>query len=643
MSLFSKYQTAFQKKEQVELSMEDFVKLVKKDKMVSATAAERMLAAIGEPELFDSSTSPRTARIFGNKILRRYKAFETIYGLEEIVEKIVGFFRHSAQGLEESRQILCLHGPVGSAKSTIVELLKDLMETYPIYILKAGDTLSPIFESPLGLFSPDDAKELGVPASRLMLPPSPWALKRLKEFEGDLTKFTVVKTYPSKYYQIANVKVEAGDPNTQDISVLTGKTDIRKIGKLSQDDPDAYSFSGGLCKANQGMLDFVEMLKADNKVLLPLLTATQEHNYTGTESIGPIPFDGAIVAHFNDDDLVKFKKDKKNQATLDRLCIIDVPYNLRKTEEIKILKKLINSSTLKDAPCAPYTYECLAEFTVQSKLSPPENSTLLAKLQVYDGESIKDKDPSAKSLLEYKKDADPQEGFVGISTRSAYKLLAEAFNYDTKEIAADPVGLFIVLNNFIDTEVKATYGKEACDSFKEYLHSTLQTHYAKLVGNDIQYGYLEYYDDYRQNYFEQYIAKADAWLSDNDFKDIETGHLLDRKMLNDELSILEKSAKIANPKDFRSEVVHWVLRQRANKGGVTPRWDAYAKIKKAIDDSLAKKLEDILPVISFSGQASAEDKQKHNRFVERMKEKGYTEKQLQRIVKWFIDFNKAVQ
>lgn len=639
MNLLNKYKKDYQNKTSVEMSLEEYLKLCKKDPSAYASPAERLLKALGEPELFNSATDLRFSRIFGNRTIRLYKAFSEIYGLEEVIEKIVSFFIHSAQGLEESKQVLCLRGPVGSAKSTIVEILKKLMESEPIYVLKAGNDLSPVHESPLGLFSKDDAKELELPESLFTFISSPWALKRLQEFEGDVSQFKVVKMFPSKNYQIAITKTEPGDENTQDISVLVGKTDIRKIGKMSQDDPDAYSYSGALCKANRGLLDFVEMLKAPLKTLHPLLTATQEHNYSGTEAIGAIPFDGLIVAHFNEFEWNKFRTDKKNEALLDRFCVIDVPYNLRKTEEIQILQKLIKNSTLKDKPCAPYTYECLAEFTTLTKISPPDNSSLLSKMRVYNGENIKDKDPNAKSLLEYKKNADEEEGFQGVSTREAYKILAEVFNYDPQEIAADPVHLFVVLQRFIE---KAGDPGEEQDFLKEVLKNTIEKHYFKQVGNDIQYGYLEFYDEYRQNYFERYIEKADCWLQDNDFQDPDTGQLIDKDQLNKELEIFEKPARITNAKDFRHEVVGWVIRQRAKNKGACPRWDSYAKIKRAIDDSLAKRLDEILPVISFSGQNSDDDKRKHNKFVERMKEKGYTERQLQRIVKWYIDYSKAV-
>src|SRR3546814_553292 len=183
-----------------------------------------------------------------------------LYGMEETIERIVSFFRHASQGLEERKQILYLLGPVGGGKSSLAERLKALMEVNPIYVLKAGDEVSPVFESPLSLFDPEEMGErleddYGIPRRRLSGLVSPWCRKRLDEFGGDISRFSVVRMMPSRLRQIAVAKTEPGDENNQDISSLVGKVDIRKLETLSQNDPDAYSYSGGLNRANQGLLE----------------------------------------------------------------------------------------------------------------------------------------------------------------------------------------------------------------------------------------------------------------------------------------------------------------------------------------------------------------------------------------------------
>src|SRR5512134_974520 len=281
---------------------------------------------------------------------------------------------------------------------------------------------------------------------------SPWAIKRLKEFGGDVSQFKVIRIQPSVLRQIAIAKTEPGDENNQDISSLVGKVDIRKLDRFAQNDPDAYSYSGGLCLANQGMLEFVEMFKAPIKMLHPLLTATQEGNYKGTEGFSAIPFGGIILAHSNESEWQTFRNNRNNEAFLDRIYIVKVPYCLQMSEEVKIYQKLLRHSALSNSPCAPGTLDMMAQFSVLSRLKEPENSSIYSKMRVYDGESLKDTDPKAKSFQEYRDYSGPDEGMTGISTRFAFKVLSAVFNYDQTEVAANPVHLMYVLEQRIARE-----------------------------------------------------------------------------------------------------------------------------------------------------------------------------------------------
>nr|NKB46867.1 PrkA family serine protein kinase [Legionellales bacterium] len=350
----AEYMNRYQKTQEEELTLQEYLELCRDDPTAYANQAERLLMAIGEPELIDTSDDPVLSRIFANKIIPIYHAFDDFYGLEEPIEQIVGFLKHAAQGLEEVKQILYLLGPVGGGKSSLAECLKNLIEKVPFYAIKG----SPVYESPLGLFSyEEDAPILeetyNIPRRHVRTIMSPWAVKRLHEYHGDINQFKVVKLYPSRLKQIAVSKTEPGDENNQDISSLVGKVDIRKLEEFSQDDPDAYSYSGGLCLANRGLMEFVEMFKAPIKVLHPLLTATQEGNYNATEGLSAIPFEGVILAHSNESEWQTFRNNKNNEAFIDRINIVQVPYCLRTSEEIRIYEKLINSSSLSEAPSAP--------------------------------------------------------------------------------------------------------------------------------------------------------------------------------------------------------------------------------------------------------------------------------------------------
>jgi serine protein kinase len=639
MSLIEGYRARYSSAQEEELSLEEYLQLCRKDPEAYASAAERMLMAIGEPELVDTRNDQRLSRIFSNRIIKRYPAFQEFYGMEDAIAQIVAFFKHAAQGLEERKQILYLLGPVGGGKSSIAERLKQLMERKPIYALKG----SPVNETPLGLFAPDQYADVlesdyGIPRRYLSGIMSPWAIKRLQEFGGDISKFRVSRIQPSVLRQSAISKTEPGDENNQDISSLVGKVDIRKLDKFAQDDPDAYSYSGGLCLANQGLLEFVEMFKAPIKMLHPLLTATQEGNFKGTEGFSAIPFNGIILAHSNESEWQSFRNNRTNEAFLDRIYIVKVPYCLQVSEEIKIYEKLLRNSALSEAPCSPHTLEMMAQFSVLSRLKDPENSSIYSKMRVYDGESLKDTDPKAKSYQEYRDYSGPDEGMAGISTRFAYKILSTVFNYDQTEVAANPVHLMYVLEQRIGRE---DFPDETKRKYLEFIKGYLAPRYAEFIGKEIQTAYLESYSEYGQNIFDRYVTYADCWIQDEDFRDPDTGEIFDRSALNTELEKIEKPAGIANPKDFRNEIVNFVLRARANNAGKNPTWSSYEKLREVIEKKMFSSTEDLLPVISFNAKASAEDQQKHSNFVARMVAKGYTEKQVRLLSEWYLRVQKS--
>ena len=643
MDLFALFSEGYSRSNIEEMSLQDYLLGCKKDASMRATTAERMIEAIGEPVFVDTSKDQRLGRIFLNRTIKLYPAFDELYGMEETIERVVGFFRHAAQGLEERKQILYLLGPVGGGKSTLAEKLKSLIEARPIYVLKAGDQISPVFESPLGLF---DAERMGdlledkynVPRRLLTGLISPWAVKRLDEFDGDISRFSVVKMYPSRLRQIGVTKTEPGDENNQDVSSLVGKLDIRKLEHLSQHDPDAYSYSGGLCRTTQGLLEFVEMFKAPIKVLHPLLTATQEGSYVGTENIGAIPFRGVVLAHSNESEWRQFKQNKNNEAFIDRISVVKVPYCLRVTEEADIYRKLLSQSSLGEAPLAPETLKIMARFNILTRLKEHENSNLYSKMRIYDGESLKNTDPNAKSVQEYRDEAGVDEGMTGLSTRFAYKVLSETFNHDTEEVSADPVHLFYVLDQAIRRE---QFPDEVEDKYLDFIKSDLAPRYAEFIGHEIQKAYLESYTDYGQNLFDRYIAYADAWIEDQDYKDPDTGQMFDRAVLDQELAKLEQPAGVSNPKDFRNEVVKFVLRARAENDGKNPDWRRYEKLKRVIEKRMFGQVEDLLPVISFSAKSDKETSAKHTEFVDRMVERGYTQRQVRRLVEWYMRVNKA--
>ena len=636
MKLLDKYKSKYENTQEEVMSLEEYLKRAKKDASYYANSAARLLKAIGEPELINTALNPRLARIFEGRTIKVYKSFADFYGIEDSIERVVSFFKHAEQGLEEVNQILYLLGPPGSAKSTFAERLKSLMEQEPIYVLAHKGQKSPVNDSPLSLFKKTDAAELQIPARYFNKTPSGWLIKRLVELNGDISQLEVIKAYPNRNTQTAIAVVAAADPNNQDISTLVGKLDIRKLEFFSQNDPDAYNYGGGLCRSNQGLLEFIEMFKADINTLNPLLTATQDHLYEPTEKIGMLPFEGVILAHSNENEWNAFKNDKKNEALLDRIYLVEFPYCTRITDEIKIYEKFLNNSSLDLSKCAPKTLQSLAEFCIMTRLDPVDVQTTHGtkkvtdkhKMRMYDGQRVEES--SALTLQAYRDQATHEEGFYGVSTRDAFKILGETFNYDVAEVAANPVHLFITLRKMVDRE---RYDETKTEHYLNIIKNYLEPEFLKEVTKHIQKALVESYDEFGQASFDRYFLFADHYTQDTDYRDVDTGAMYDKEALNKELEKLEKAAGIANPRDFRQEVVGFVLRYKAEHGK-TPSWRSYEKLRKVIEANMFSKTADLLPVISFSGHKSKEEKEKHDSFIKRME--GYTEKQVRIVVEWFM-------
>lgn len=626
------------------MSLEDYLIGCKTNPLWYATAAERMVAAIGEPTVFDTSTDPRMSRIFSNRKIRVYDAFKDFFGAEDAIEQIATYFRNAAAGLEESKQILYLLGPVGGGKSSLAERIKDLMEVHPIFVLYDRNEndpelrMSPVFESPLSLFSVSEHGELfeqefGIGSSYLgKTVLSGWAQEKLREFDGDITKFSVAKVYPSKASQTAIMKIEPGDDNNQDVSVLVGKTDLRKLDRFSQNHPYSYSYSGGLNRTNQGLMDFAEMFKANIKVLNPLLMATQDRSYNGTESIPSMPYGGIILSHSNQSEWTNFRNNKTNEAFLDRVCVIKVPYCLRVNEEEQIYQKMLKGSTMRNAPIAPQTLKMLAQFMVLTRLVEPSNSTMNAKMRVYNGEAVKDTMPNAKPIEEYRMAAGVEEGMSGMSTRFAFKIISKCLDLRPDERQANPVDLMFVLEEAIRLE---HLPEETAKRYNYFIRGYLHRDYFTFLEKELRAAYLDSSDTFGQNMFERYVLFAEAWLDDTQCRDPETHVLLNRSQLNEQLEAIERPASVMNVKDFRHEIVNYVLRYRAKNGGNAPRWSEYTKIKDVIEQKMFAATENIMPVISFGPKSSDELATKHNKFIERMVERGYTENQIQLLVAWW--------
>ena len=283
-------------------------------------------------------------------------------------------------------------------------------------------------------------------------------------------------------------------------------------------------------------MEFVEMFKAPIKVLHPLLTATQEGNYNSTEGLGAPALQRHHPGSLQRIGMAQFPQQQEQRAFIDRIYIVKVPYCLRVADEIKIYDKLLVNSSLAHAHCAPDTLKMLSQFSVLSRLKEPENSNIYSKMRVYDGENLKDTDPKAKSIQEYRDSAGVDEGMAGLSTRFAFKILSKVFNFDPHEVAANPVHLLYVLEQQIEQE---QFQPETRERYLRFIKEYLAPRYVEFIGKEIQTAYLESYSEYGQNIFDRYVLYADFWIQDQEYRDPETGEILNRAALNEELEKIE--------------------------------------------------------------------------------------------------------
>jgi serine protein kinase len=652
---FGNYTSNYKQREQVSMSFTDYLNLCKDDKKAYANAAERLLDAIGEPEMVDTSkASDRLKNVHQGKIIARYKAFEDFFGMEDTIKKIVSHLKGAAAGDEYRKQVLFLLGPVGGGKSSLGDRIKELMEVNPIYVLKSKNPedpecgeLSPIYESPLGVFDGAEMKakaseRFGIPTRSMNMTMSPWATKRLELAGGNPDEaFEVVRVFPSVKNQIAVAKVEPQDDNTQDVSALVGKVNINELGEgLDQNDPDAYLYSGGFAHGNQGVMEFVEMLKTPLKVLNPMLEALQSRNYQGTESIGPIPFEGIVVAHTNESEFNKFFGNSDNEAIVDRMNVIHVPYTLQMTEEAKIYKKMINQSGYSDKPMAPKTIEILAKFAAMSRVMDVEGTEKYShkiRAEVMDGDTPEGPAAKVPTIGELRKSvravAPTEEGMSGISTRFAFKTLTETFNSRANEgeLGADPILLMETLENRIVEDGKISDANT--EKYIGFITNDLMPEYGAFIAEEISEAFTNASDGMCQNMFDRYIAMANAWIMDDTFNDKAiTGQVMGKEELDQKLREIEGPSNIPDAKAFRDMVTRYVMNQE-NQTGQKVKWDSYTKMKQVIRTNLSRKMQDVMPIIQFDGPAlEGEEQAQRDTFLSNMEKKGYTLPMVKRAV-----------
>jgi len=606
----------------------DYLEKVKAEPELAFQAHRRfydMMMGKGVRHL-DAEADPRVKRLFGDQPVNVYGFFEDeFFGMERTLDKIVRYFHSAAMGGEESRQVLYLLGPVGSGKSSLVaRLQRGLEELAPIYVIDG----CPTFEDPLHLIPRHlrgaFEEMLGVRIEGDLCPVCRWKLK--ETWEGKYEEVPIRTIRFSKRARRGIGVVPPVDPNNQDTSVLIGSEDISKLDRYSEGDPRVLELNGAFNVGNRGMVEFIEVFKNDPEYLHTMITATQEKFVPAPGRHGTIHVDTVIVAHSNEAEWQRFKADHTNEAILDRMVVVKVPYNLRLSEETKIYEKFLNKSQFK-AKIAPHTLEITSMFAILSRLEPTSKCDPLTKLKIYNGEEVLEKGRPKKVTSHELTDDAKREGMFGISTRFIMKAIDTALTKNDGVI--HPINVREALIGMVkETELPDNTKKQ----YLEFLQDTLHKAYLDLLEKDITKAFVYSFKDQAETLFQNYLDHAEAYVTKTKVKDKQTRD----EMQPDEgflKSIEEQIAVIGPAADgFRQEVIAYLW--SATRRGEKVAYTSYEPLKEAIEKKLMNSVREISRIVTKARTRDEEQRQKYDSMVTNLISQGYSEESIDTILKY---------
>ncbi|SHJ99525.1 PrkA family serine protein kinase [Tepidibacter formicigenes] len=608
------------KKKHFEGTFLDYLEILKKDKSVCMLAHERMYKTITDKgtQVINTVENPRLRRIYGNDVLKRYNFFkDDFFGIDKVLMKIVKYFHTAAMKGEESRQVLYLVGPVGAGKSSIMEALKRGLEmSDPIYALKG----CPMREEPLHLVPNHLRKQfenlLNVKIEGDLCPVCRYRLKN--EYNGEFEKFPVETVDFSIRSRKGIGVVPPVDPNNQDTSVLVGSVDISKMDLYPEDDPRVLSLNGAFNVGNRGLVEFIEVFKNEVEYLHTMITATQEKSIPSPGKASMIYFDGIILAHSNEAEWNKFKSDHTNEAILDRIVKIEVPYCLELDEEIKIYKKILNKSNF-NAHIAPHAIEIASMFAILTRLAPSNKVNPIIKLKIYNGEEIVEKGSTKKIDISELREEAPREGMTGISPRFIMKALDETIA-ESDYNCINPIS---ILETLIKSVKELSISEDTKKKYLNFLQNTIKKEYNKILENEVTKAFIHGYKEQAEDLFNNYLDHAEAYVNKTKIKDKSTGEELEPdedflRSIEEQINITSTSAK-----GFRQDVTSYMFYVIRNGGKID--YTCYQPLKEAIEKKLTTSVRELSRVITRTKVRDKDQNEKYNAMVEEMKRNGYCE------------------
>jgi len=552
----------------------------------------------------------------------RYNFFsQEIFGIEKPLQQIVDYFHSAAQRLEVRKRVLLLMGPVGGGKSTIVYLLKRGLEAYSrtvagaIYAIKA----CPMHEEPLHLIPlelrPDVEKEFGLYIEGDLCPHCRYMVDT--QYRDRIEEVPIKRITFSEKYRLGIGTFTPSDPKSQDISELVGGIDLSTIGEIGvESDPRAYRFDGELNIANRGVMEFVEMLKTDEKFLYVLLTLSQEQNIkTGRFSM--IYADEVVVSHTNEHEYQSFVGNKKSEALQDRIILAKVPYNMRVSDEVKIYEKLLKQSALKNVHIAPNTLRIASIFAVLTRLEPSKKAgmSIMKKLKLYDGEDMEDF--KQKDLRELQEEA-MREGMDGISPRYVINRLSNAL-VKPNVTCINPIDALRALRDGLDQHTSIT--REERERYLNFV-SEARKEYDEMAKKEVQRAFVYSYEEQARTLLNNYLDNVEAYCNKTKLRD----PITDEEMEPDEhlMRSIEEQINVSEnaKRSFREEIL--IRISSLARKGQTFDYTSHERLKEAIEKKLFADLRDVVKITTSTRTPDKEQLRKINEVVDRlMAEHGY--------------------
>jgi serine protein kinase len=561
---------------------------------------------------------PRKRKIFDGDNIKIYDYFkEEFFGHERVIAKIMRFLKSAALKGEESRQVLLLMGPVGSGKSALAEHIKKAIEhAEPFYHLKddpqRGEPLQLIPRS----LRPEFEKLLEAKIEGDISPVARHVL--LEKYKGEYEKFEVVQSTFSQRARRGVAVVPPMDANSQDVSVLIGSEDISKLDKYSEDDPRILSLNGAFNVGNRGIVELVEVFKNEIEFLHTIITATQEKRVPSPGKHDMIYFDGVILAHCNEAEWNRFRTQHTNEAILDRIVKINVPYVLELSQEMKIYEKILKKSDFK-AHIAPHTIKVASMFSVMSRLKPTQKCDAMTKMKIYNGEEVIEKGRVKKIDIKDLREEARDEGMNGISTRFIMKAIDNALS-DSEKSFITPISVMTAITKQVQEQVIDEEFRTKC---LELIQKVVREEYLKILETEIAKAFVTAYEEQAQSLFDNYLDNAESYTTRQKIKDRVTREERepDEKFMR---AIEEQIGIVASSRDgFRSDVTAYMFAKMRRNEKVS--YTSYEPLKEAIEGYLIASVKDMARIVTKSKTRDDDQQKKYSNMITTMvDEYGYT-------------------